>query len=437
MAERYERQEKLGEGTYATVYKGKNVFSGEIVALKEINLDSEEGAPSTAIREISLMKELKHENIVRLMDVIHTDYKLMLVFEYMDQDLKKYMDTHGRNGALDHFVIKSFMKQMLKGIAFCHENRVLHRDLKPQNLLINKHGQLKLADFGLARAFGIPVTTYSNEVVTLWYRSPDVLLGSRQYNTSIDIWSAGCIMAEMYSGRPLFPGTTNEDQLIKIFRCMGVPNDVTWPNVTQSLDFKPNRYKIPNPTGLQSQVPMMDKDALDLLTQMLVYVPDRRITAKEALEHRYFADMLPSPIDTTRVMSAQATPISHPLSIDHMDSTPASSTTTLVGSAQSSASMTLGGVTVPVATTQTIPNVTQMNVTQLNPTHMNATRMNHGHLQNPAPSTTLNAMNTMNPLNATQMNGRLATNTIRVMPPQQIGIQHEHADERHAIGTNE
>ncbi|EIE87771.1 serine/threonine-protein kinase pef1 [Rhizopus delemar RA 99-880] len=232
---RYIRQEKLGEGTYATVYKGKSRMTGEIVALKEIHLDPEEGAPSTAIREISLMKELKHTNIVRLLDVIHTETKLILVFEHMDQDLKKYMDA--RHG-LDTPTIKSFMYQLLKGIAYCHENRVLHRDLKPQNLLISKHGELKLGDFGLARAFGIPVNTFSNEVVTLWYRAPDVLLGSRMYSTSIDIWSAGCIMAEMYTGRPLFPGTTNEDQLQKIFRILGTPSEQTWPGISQLSEYK-------------------------------------------------------------------------------------------------------------------------------------------------------------------------------------------------------
>ena len=173
------------------MYKGRNRQTGELVALKEIHLDSEEGTPSTAIREISLMKELKHENIVTLHDVIHTENKLMMVFEYMDKDLKKYMDARGDRGQLDHATIKRFMQDLLRGTAFCHENRVLHRDLKPQNLLINTKGQLKLADFGLARAFGIPVNTFSNEVVTLWYRAPDVLLGSRTYNTSIDIWSAG------------------------------------------------------------------------------------------------------------------------------------------------------------------------------------------------------------------------------------------------------
>ena len=131
--EKYIRLEKLGEGTYATVFKGKNRLTSETVALKEIHLDSEEGAPSTAIREISLMKELKHINIVRLYDVIHTERTLTLVFEYMDQDLKKFMDSQG--GAIDPLLCKNFLFQLLRGIAFCHENRVLHRDLKPQNLV--------------------------------------------------------------------------------------------------------------------------------------------------------------------------------------------------------------------------------------------------------------------------------------------------------------
>ncbi|MCO5583129.1 hypothetical protein L7F22_037037 [Adiantum nelumboides] len=202
-------------------------MSNDVVALKEIHLDAEEGTPSTAIREISLMKELRHGNIVRLHDVIHTESRLLLVFEFMEQDLKKYMDIHGEKGALDPVTVRSFMFQLLKGTAFCHENRVLHRDLKPQNLLINKRGELKLADFGLARAFGIPVNTFSNEVVTLWYRAPDVLLGSRTYSTSIDVWSAGCIMAEMISGVPLFRGRDNNDQLNQIIRVLGTPDEAT------------------------------------------------------------------------------------------------------------------------------------------------------------------------------------------------------------------
>jgi negative regulator of the PHO system len=159
-----EKHEKLGEGTYATVYKGRSRTTNEVVALKEINLDADEGTPSTAIREISLMKELRHVNILRLHDVIHTETKLVLIFEFCEQDLKRYMDTHGDRGALDLRIVQSFMSQLLTGIAFCHENRVLHRDLKPQNLLINRRGELKIGDFGLARAFGVPVNTFSNEV---------------------------------------------------------------------------------------------------------------------------------------------------------------------------------------------------------------------------------------------------------------------------------
>jgi len=286
----FQQLEKLGEGTYATVFKARNRQTGELVALKEIHLDSEEGTPSTAIREISLMKELKHENILSLYDVIHTENKLMLVFEFMDKDLKRYMDTRGDNSRLDYVTIKLFMHQLLRGIAFCHENRILHRDLKPQNLLINKKGQLKLADFGLARAFGIPVNTFSNEVVTLWYRAPDVLLGSRTYNTSIDIWSAGCIMAEMYTGRPLFPGTTNEDQINKIFRLMGTPTEHFWPGISQFPEYKPN-FNVYAAQDLRLILPQIDQLGLDLLSRMLQLRPDMRINAVDAMRHPWFNDI--------------------------------------------------------------------------------------------------------------------------------------------------
>uniref|UniRef100_A0A674H5M2 Cell division protein kinase 5 n=22 Tax=Neognathae TaxID=8825 RepID=A0A674H5M2_TAEGU len=232
--QKYEKLEKIGEGTYGTVFKAKNRETHEIVALKRVRLDDDdEGVPSSALREICLLKELKHKNIVRLHDVLHSDKKLTLVFEFCDQDLKKYFDSC--NGDLDPEIVKSFMYQLLKGLAFCHSRNVLHRDLKPQNLLINRNGELKLADFGLARAFGIPVRCYSAEVVTLWYRPPDVLFGAKLYSTSIDMWSAGCIFAELANaGRPLFPGNDVDDQLKRIFRypwewgAQGVGNPKEW-----------------------------------------------------------------------------------------------------------------------------------------------------------------------------------------------------------------
>lgn len=163
MATKYEKLEKVGEGTYGVVYKARDRETNEIVALKKTRLEQEdEGVPSTAIREISLLRELTHENIVDLKDVIHNNDKLYLVFEFLDQDLKKYMDAVGKK--MKPMLVKSYMEQLLRGIDYCHKRRILHRDLKPQNLLIDQSGKLKLADFGLARAFGVPIRTYTHEV---------------------------------------------------------------------------------------------------------------------------------------------------------------------------------------------------------------------------------------------------------------------------------
>uniref|UniRef100_A0A8D3D8M6 Protein kinase domain-containing protein n=1 Tax=Scophthalmus maximus TaxID=52904 RepID=A0A8D3D8M6_SCOMX len=242
--ETYIKLDKLGEGTYATVFKGRSKLTDNLVALKEIRLEHEEGAPCTAIREVSLLKDLKHANIVTLHDIIHTDKCLTLVFEYLEKDLKQYMDDCGSIMSVHN--VKIFLFQLLRGLAYCHRRKVLHRDLKPQNLLINEKGELKLADFGLARAKSVPTKTYSNEVVTLWYRPPDVLLGSTEYSTPIDMWGVGCIFYEMITGRPLFPGSTVEDELHLIFRILGI---------TTSEEFKTYNFPQYNAEPLVNHAP--------------------------------------------------------------------------------------------------------------------------------------------------------------------------------------
>lgn len=289
--DKYQKLQRIGEGTYGVVYKAKHREHGTILALKRIRLESEdEGVPCTAIREISLLKELNHPNIVRLYDVIHTERKLTLVFEFLDQDLKKFIDSC--NGKMEPNAIKSFMYQLLKGIMYCHQHLILHRDLKPQNLLINEEGELKLADFGLARAFGIPVRSYTHEVVTLWYRAPEVLMESTRYSTPLDIWSCGCIFAEMSTGRPLFPGSGDQDQLVRIFKILGTPNTAIWPSIQDTPAFK-RGFDMPNhpQQPLAGAVPTLCPQGIDLLEKILLYEPSHRLSAKDAMAHPYFDDL--------------------------------------------------------------------------------------------------------------------------------------------------
>eukprot|EP01062_Namystynia_karyoxenos_P080914 TRINITY_DN87_c1_g1_i1.p1 TRINITY_DN87_c1_g1~~TRINITY_DN87_c1_g1_i1.p1 ORF type:complete len:326 (+),score=121.86 TRINITY_DN87_c1_g1_i1:72-980(+) len=298
MSERYTKLDKIGEGTYGIVYKAKDKTTGDLVALKRIRLDSEdEGVPCTAIREISLLKELKHQNIVRLIDVVHSEKKLTLVFEHLDQDLHKFMDIN--QGNLDPTLIQNLFKQLILSIEFCHAHSILHRDLKPQNLLISKGRVLKLADFGLGRAFGIPVKKYTHEVVTLWYRPPDVLLGSSTYGTGVDIWSAGCIFAEMATGQPLFMGKTENGQLLLIFKFWGTPSSDVWPSmhhypnsaaVLSQEDFLSN-YE-PDCVSKFETAPFLKlrRSGQDLLRQMLRFEPTERLAATDVLKHKYFSD---------------------------------------------------------------------------------------------------------------------------------------------------
>ncbi|KAG7169487.1 cyclin-dependent kinase 2-like 2 [Homarus americanus] len=204
-------------------------------------VDSEaDGVPSTALREISLLKELDHENIVRLLDVVYGDRKLYMVFEYLNQ----------------------------------------------------AQGSIKLADFGLARAFCLPVRVYTHEVVTLWYRAPEILLGAKNYCTSVDMWSLGAIFAEMLTRKALFPGDSEIDQLFRIFRTLGTPGEQDWPGVTQLPDYKSTfpRWEVDANRSIAQLVPRLDEHGRLLLLSMLTYYPRQRVTAKHALQHPYFDD---------------------------------------------------------------------------------------------------------------------------------------------------
>lgn len=297
--ENYEKLEKVGEGTYGKVYKARDKRTGQLVALKKTRLDmEEEGVPSTALREVSLLQMLSHSMfIVRLLCVEHVDKNgkpvLYLVFEYMDTDLKKYLDLHARGPTqkgLPLDTLKSFMFQLCTGLAHCHSHGVMHRDLKPQNLLVDKEkGHLKIADLGLGRAFTVPLKSYTHEIVTLWYRAPEVLLGATHYSTPVDIWSVGCIFAELLCRHPLFPGDSELQQLLHIFRMLGTPSEEIWPGVTKFRDW--HEFPQWRATNLKSAFPTLGEDGLDLLTKMLQYDPAKRISAKAALQHPYFKDV--------------------------------------------------------------------------------------------------------------------------------------------------
>ncbi|XP_072954809.1 cyclin-dependent kinase B1-1 [Typha angustifolia] len=294
--EKYEKLEKVGEGTYGKVYKAQDKATGQLVALKKTRLEmDEEGIPPTALREISLLQLLSQSiYVVRLLSVEHVEKNgkpvLYLVFEYVDTDLKKFVDSHRRGPnprPLSPQVIQSFLYQLCKGVAHCHSHGVLHRDLKPQNLLVDKEkGILKIADLGLGRAFTIPLKSYTHEIVTLWYRAPEVLLGTTHYSTGVDMWSVGCIFAEMVRRQALFPGDSELQQLLNIFRLLGTPTEEQWPGVTSLRDW--HEYPQWKPQSLARAVPTLEPEGIDLLSKMLQFDPANRISAKAAMEHPYF-----------------------------------------------------------------------------------------------------------------------------------------------------
>ncbi|KAJ6387292.1 hypothetical protein OIU78_017081 [Salix suchowensis] len=303
VADRYLKREILGEGTYGVVYKAIDT-TDMTVAIKKIRLGKQkEGVNFTALREIKLLKEVKDPNIIELIDAFPHKGNLHIVFEFMETDLEAVI--RDPNIFLSPGDIKSYFQMTLKGLAVCHKKWVLHRDMKPNNLLIGSNGQLKLADFGLARIFGSPGRKFTHQVFARWYRAPELLFGAKQYGAGVDVWAAGCIFAELLNRRPFLQavcgkprGDSDIDQLGKIFQKLGTPTLSQWPDLEWLPDFVEYSSQIAQPW--RKLCPTASDDALDLLSKMFTYDPKSRISVQQALEHRYFTSV-PLPTDPAKL----------------------------------------------------------------------------------------------------------------------------------------
>ncbi|XP_047079540.1 probable serine/threonine-protein kinase At1g54610 [Lolium rigidum] len=288
-ADTFERLDKIGQGTYSNVYKARDLQSGKIVALKRVrfvNMDPE--SVRFMAREIHILRRLDHPNVIRLEGIVTSrlSHSLYLVFEYMEHDLAGLAATPGLRFTEPQ--VKCFMKQILDGLHHCHGRGVLHRDIKGSNLLIDDNGVLKLADFGLATFFDpAKARQLTSRVVTLWYRPPELLLGATEYGVAVDLWSTGCILAELLAGKPIMPGQTEIEQLHKIFKLCGSPSEDYWakaklPDVTL---FKPQR---PYRRRIAETFRDFPPTALDLLDTLLAIEPSYRGTAASALDSEFF-----------------------------------------------------------------------------------------------------------------------------------------------------
>ncbi|CAH1640576.1 unnamed protein product [Spodoptera littoralis] len=286
---------KIAEGTYGAVFRARDEKKNEVVALKQILTDNyNEGLYIAAMRELKILLKIQHPNIVAGREiVVGTDIEdVFVVMEYVPHDLRSYMDTMRKEGQIfspNH--VKCLMTQLLCAVQHLHQNWILHRDLKLSNILLSYKGVLKLADFGLAREYELPPRQYTPGIVTIWYRAPELLLLSDEYSTPIDMWSVGCIFAELITMRPLFPGRSEMDQINKIFEGLGTPTDATWPGFSElpvdSITFKKH------PTGgLREKINsnLLSEDGMSLLQDFLLYDPARRMTADAALDHAYFKE---------------------------------------------------------------------------------------------------------------------------------------------------
>lgn len=307
---KYERIAKIGQGTFGEVFKAKDKKNrNKIVALKKVLMDNEkEGFPITALREVRILQLLRHENIVNLIEICRSKatqvnrYRstFFLVFDFCDHDLAGLLSNYKVTFSLGE--IKSVMHQLLNGLFYIHSNKIIHRDMKAANVLITKQGVLKLADFGLARAISInqKPNRYTNRVVTLWYRPPELLLGERNYGPAVDMWGAGCIMAEMWTRSPIMQGNTEQHQLTMIAQLCGAITPDVWPGV-ENLELY---NKIELPKGSKRRVKerlkayIKDPYACDLIDRLLWLDPSKRIDSDAALDHDFlWTDPLPCSLE--------------------------------------------------------------------------------------------------------------------------------------------
>ncbi|SBS81237.1 cdc2-related protein kinase 1, putative [Plasmodium ovale] len=311
----YRKLNKISEGTYGTVFRAKNKITKKIVAMKQLKHFSNirnEGFAITSLREINILLQLKHENILSIKEVVIGNHlnDIYLVMEYIEHELKMLLDNKSPSFTISE--LKCLLKQLLSGVDYLHTNWVMHRDLKTTNLLYSNRGILKICDFGMARKYGhVPSNHLTKNVVTLWYRAPELLLGEKFYTNKIDIWSVGCIFAEMILKKPLFLGDNEIDQMLKILNVLGLPDRETYPEfyeysfISKNKDlFKKKKIKM-NVNNIRSHFPniasqfsglYLSHNGIDLLQQMLHFNPKNRISASDALKHPYFKE-LPKPME--------------------------------------------------------------------------------------------------------------------------------------------
>uniref|UniRef100_A0A8C4F8U9 cyclin-dependent kinase n=1 Tax=Dicentrarchus labrax TaxID=13489 RepID=A0A8C4F8U9_DICLA len=296
--EEFQCLNRIEEGTYGVVYRAKDKKTDEIVALKRLKMEKEkEGFPITSLREINTILKAQHPNIVTVREIVvgsNMD-KIYIVMNYVEHDLKSLMETMKQPFLPGE--VKTLMIQLLRGVRHLHDNWILHRDLKTSNLLLSHKGILKIGDFGLAREYGSPLKPYTPVVVTLWYRSPELLLGAKEYSTAVDMWSVGCIFGELLTQKPLFPGKSEIDQINKIFKDLGSPSEKIWPGYNELPAVKKMTFTEYPYNNLRKRFgALLSDQGFDLMNKFLTYCPSKRILSDEGLKHEYFRET-PLPID--------------------------------------------------------------------------------------------------------------------------------------------